>query len=696
MNITGIKLALIAAVALVAAACTDDAPKAPAPDGERAEKVRIAVILPQDASAPDWNRVLSWVRDNIRHANSVLEPEYEIYDENTADLEELAMELASREDITAIIGCHSSAATEKLARKCAVTYKPVFTYSTSAELPRAFGRRGFLWMLSESDISQSELLLVKASASGAKTVGLLAEDGIYGQTFTDWFAFQASELGMEPLVAESYSTSSGIESAFARVAEAQPEFLICAPASTDEACRIVRAYRESEFMGRLLFSDTAYSDLLISDLAYQSNNIEGIAPAPDPSGGFEVTYRALFDEAARPAEAYVYDAVMIICYASRYAAVHGLDINDAIAALLDREGGEGALWTREQMEATFASIEAGDTPALSGASGKLDFSTDNYTSVLTSTYVHWMAYEGSFISLDYDVRSGGSGMYAAWEWNKQYMQEFDPADVPELTYGPLEGNYAVVVAASEGWSNYRHQADALAFYQLLRSNGYDDDHILLIMADDLAGNPLNPEPGVLRRTEDGENLYSDVRIDYRLDELEPADLLAILSGDKADAGFAPGAGDNVLLFWSGHGEKEHLIWGEDNSVTGPELAASLSRMQQSGRFRKMLCFFETCYSGSVAEACEGIPGILMFTAANPLETSKADVYSSALNVWMTNRFTSVLLAEATANPAISLRALYSAMFHRTLGSHVCVYNVGSFGSVYENAMREFLIPFTAH
>lgn len=48
---------------------------------------------------------------------------------------------------------------------------------------------------------------------------------------------------------------------------------------------------------------------------------------------------------------------------------------------------------------------------------------------------------------------------------------------------------------STTWANYRHQADAFAMYQLLRQSGYDDDHIILIIEDNLASDPKNVYPG---------------------------------------------------------------------------------------------------------------------------------------------------------------------------------------------------------
>jgi glycosylphosphatidylinositol transamidase (GPIT) subunit GPI8 len=82
-----------------------------------------------------------------------------------------------------------------------------------------------------------------------------------------------------------------------------------------------------------------------------------------------------------------------------------------------------------------------------------------------------------------------------------------------INYPELKDNYAVLIGASEGWSNYRHQADVLGFYHYLKNHGYDDDHIILILADDIAYNERNILPGVVRREQTGINLYENVQID---------------------------------------------------------------------------------------------------------------------------------------------------------------------------------------
>ena len=50
----------------------------------------------------------------------------------------------------------------------------------------------------------------------------------------------------------------------------------------------------------------------------------------------------------------------------------------------------------------------------------------------------------------------------------------------------------------------------LQAYQVLRKGGLDDDHIVVMMADDLAQNYLNPHPGKLFNKPGGEDVYEGV------------------------------------------------------------------------------------------------------------------------------------------------------------------------------------------
>lgn len=224
--------------------------------------------------------------------------------------------------------------------------------------------------------------MAKAERYQAKRVSLLASHGIYGQTFQDRFAFQAVELGLEPVDVAGYRPEE-LPDKFRFVAkEGGGDCLICAPSTVKEACRMVELYKESGFKGRLLFSDIAYSSELVKTLGDKSNGIEGIASVPDPTTGFDMSYQVKFGEKPSLGESAVYDAVMVACYASQYATVQGVEMNEAIASLLNLEPEGKGMWTAGSMSRIFESIEHGETPPFSGASGNLDFSTDHYTFVL--------------------------------------------------------------------------------------------------------------------------------------------------------------------------------------------------------------------------------------------------------------------------------------------------------------------------
>ena len=272
------------------------------------------------------------------------------------------------------------------------------------------------------------------------------------------------------------------------------------------------------------------------------------------------------------------------------------------------------------------------------------------------------------------------------------MQEIDQNQIAPV-YPEMREKWALLVAASMGWENYRHQADVLEIYRLLKRQGYRDDHIVMIMEDDIANNSQNPELGVVRVRPDGENLYADVEIDYRLSELSPADVAAILAGERSERlpeVIAASEYDNIFVFWSGHGEYGEMLWGRNAAMKENDMRKMLESLSAKGNYRKMLWMVETCYSGSVARVSEGIPGVMFITAADENETSKADVFSNKLNVWMSNRFTSTFQDLIDKEPSISLRDLYYGLFQNTVGSHVMVYNTSFFDNLFQCSFSEFL------
>ena len=664
------------------------------------KEVRIAVVLPEKDRESIWNNALKWAAENIRKADIGVKVVYEWVDEESADLTKTGATLSEREDIRSIIGCNISANTQELAFALArkkQNIKPLFTFSTSQELPRIFGHRGFLWGLCETDISQSEIILSCLSNEnpGLKKVALLASDDIYGQTFVDWFAFQAVELNLEPVCIETYKKSDELEGCLERIIDSGADAVVCVPAAAEDVVPVQNYIDDFIYNSEswryiaLMFADKAYNKSILSGES-PVDFISGLAPASHPGSGFDVSYDAIYGRVPFAGEAQVYDAVLITVLASIWAEKHEEeDLNKAIAVLLNGTATTQGGWTAGMISKYHRQIISGETPAISGATGTLDFNSEYYTTIRSTSYAHWITYNGKMVIIDYYSRNSdghSSSPVAAWEWNKQHIQDVG-GNGHEIDYPELKDNYAVLVAASQGWKNYRHQADVLGMYHFLKGKGYDDDHIIMIMADDIAYNEKNPSQGMVCREIGGDNLYKDIQIDYKLGDLALEDLEHILTDDPSEVypvTLGSSENDNVLFFWSGHGTQQGWKWKED------DLNADFAReMFSDMRFRKMFAIVETCYSGVVAQDCTGIPGLLMMTAANPYETSKADAFDNELQAYLSNTFTSSILSWFESNPDTVIRDLYLHAFDKTNGSHVMVYNPEYYGNLYWNDMSEY-------
>ena len=103
----------------------------------------------------------------------------------------------------------------------------------------------------------------------------------------------------------------------------------------------------------------------------------------------------------------------------------------------------------------------------------------------------------------------------------------------------------------------------------------------------------------------------------------------------------------------------------------------------------MMFVLETCYSGGMGEQGEGIPGIIYLTASSPYESSRAITKDDNLGVYLTNSFTQGFLEIIDNNPDTSLRNVFLELASKISGSHVHLYNLQHYGSIYTEFMSEF-------
>lgn len=685
-------------IASIFSSCSEDSLVETMDNRECIEK-KIAVVLPsRDGMQANWKRIFTLLDHNMQvafgHYPAYVKFSYEFYDEENENLDELGNALANRDDIYAVIGGLYSENAEKLALKLVRGEKTFMTTATTEELVRAFASSGLLWAMTETDITQCEVLLSKVVNYGGKSVALIADDtNKYGKTFVDWFGFQALELGLTNKGIFNGEFEEAVNNAF----DSGADYIICVPSVIDEIRTIVEKYNRTDCKSKLLFSDIGYGSDVVERLGSYSEGIEGVCFGADPETGFDISFRTYFGVEPTVGAAQLYDAGMLLAYSAWYQHLHNdVSLTGALRSIVDGRDFNMGSWMGEDMRNVVDALSAGKSPYVRGASGWLDFDSKVYTNVLASVYYNYKVYDGHYIILDYNTADGGNrtdATLAGWNWKASQQQEF--SDGSNIQYGPLKENKALLVAASSEWKNYRHQADVLSIYQLLKEHGYSDEDIILIAEDDIANYPLNPTPGEIRVKPMGENVYKDVRIDYKLSDISPNDFINILKGKTTSATPKVIEGNentNIFIFWSGHGMPNSLVWNVYQYLRTGDLASTLCEMAEERRYRKLAFFTEACYSGSVFEKCTGNKGMIFFTAANPFETSKADMFSPEMGIWMSNRFTSTFLESVSFQSVIPLHDLYNRLFISTVGSHVMVYNAENFGNLHTSTMDEFINP----
>jgi ABC-type branched-subunit amino acid transport system substrate-binding protein len=694
----------LALFCLTISSCSDDDNNSASTKQTTIEKT-VVVILPEgDGLYEQWNNIFtlfeSCAKKGYSSQATAIKLNIEFHDEESEDLTKLANEIIDREDVYAVIGGLYSSNAHTLAAKLCPNGVSFFTFATTEELVRAYANSGNLWAMTETDITQDEVLLSKVINYGGKSVALIANgDDAYGKTFVDWFGFQADELGLEVKGIFSYDSGT-LKQESEEAAASGADYVICAPSEVDDILTVLNTFNATASAPKLLFSDMGYGTDVIQKIGTTAEGIEGIGFGADPETGFDMSYRTFFSIEPSVGAAQLYDALMLLSYSAWYQHLCGDEeptLRDALRYIVDGRDFNMGSWTGEDIRTVVDALAAGSHPYVRGASGSLDFDSKVYTNVLSTTYYCYKIYNGMYIILDYNTSNGSNrtdATLAGWNWRASQAQDFD--DSSDISYVERKSNWALLVATSKGWTNYRHQADILAIYQQLKSSGYNDDHIILIMEDDLANNASNPNKGVVQVTLNGTNMYHDVKIDYTMSRLTADDFCQILSGEKSDrlpSVIESTANDNIFVYWSGHGVSGGMCWDDaEYGLTAENFRPTLASMAAKRNYRKLLMMVEACYSGGVMEQCTGFPGMLFMTAANPNETSKADVFNQDMSIWMSNRFTSTFIEQVTANTSIAMRDLYYRLFINTIGSHVMVYNAANYGNLYTATMEEFLKP----
>ena len=646
-----------------------------------------------------------------------------------------------------------TATSEEVIRRYAVTTNGLSTND-----------KPFLWSLTASDVELTSLLMSEYAAicqtytTEQANAIVFATDNTYGKTFTDWAPFFAQNYGIEILENQTIQTADDIYTYMSELSDESDvgsafdltSASFIAVETTKMLYEIARIRRKLiiEYYGASFFpsadpfaeENDVYWPFLIkiyntffacSGLSEESldalgpdgkkmlQGYQGFSPYADPSTGFEMSYQTRFGVLPTFAECKFYDALMLAAFASCYAEhqkpVSG-DINKAIIAITSPAETTGPAWSATPMKVYLSAMEEGELMHFMGASGEISFDHDTYTAATTTTYVQWQIMDGEIYHRSYFGSTGGRTTDASAAWlflyNEQrasddFMEQVSGSGNQYFVYPQRTGQYAVLVQGSNGYINYRHQADVLSIYQSLRRGGYPDDHIILILDKDMANDAQNPERGVVRTSPSGPDLLGGTTagsgigaavIDYNNADLTAADVADILAGRQSDrlpVVVPQGEGNNVLFYWSGHGRSasrggaDEFVWRDASYGNGFSVGL-LGQTARQMKFRKLLVVAEPCYGECVIRAVEGIPGVLAMSGANSQEQSWADCWNDHAKVWMCDRFSQNLVNCLTSNPDTSFRDLFLYCAQHTLGSHARIVNAAHFGNLYTTGPTEFI------
>ena len=223
----------------------------------------------------------------------------------------------------------------------------------------------------------------------------------------------------------------------------------------------------------------------------------------------------------------------------------------------------------------------------------------------------------------------------------------------KLSFGLYEQgeNWAVLACGSNGYMNYRHQADVFHVYQSLLKRGFSKEHIILFAYDDIAYSPRNPFPGQVFNRPDGPDVYEGVSIDYSDYNVNPETYISVLKGDNKNGKLRKvlnsTENDNIFLYFVDHGIAGAIVFPDNKFLYADELEETFKFMKDKKMYKNIIFYLESCYSGSMFNNINPDLNVYSVTAASPSEQSLATycypqdyVNGQEMHTCLSNEFTS--------------------------------------------------------
>jgi len=217
-------------------------------------------------------------------------------------------------------------------------------------------------------------------------------------------------------------------------------------------------------------------------------------------------------------------------------------------------------------------------------------------------------------------------------------------------------NYAVIVATSKYFFNYRHSANALGLYRYLREVGkFPDSNIILMLADDLICDARNPFPGQVYMAEgptdfsaeiranfpsvhSKDDEYVNVEIDYKGDDVNAENFVRVLTGEHKynepnNRRLPSDSMSNVLIYMAGHGGDGFIKFNDYEEILKEELARTLRKMKKLGRYNEVLFIVDSCQSFTLCDNFDEVPH--SYCIGSSLSGQNAYAHHADINIGVT-------------------------------------------------------------
>ncbi|KAF7457432.1 Peptidase C13 family protein [Cryptosporidium felis] len=258
----------------------------------------------------------------------------------------------------------------------------------------------------------------------------------------------------------------------------------------------------------------------------------------------------------------------------------------------------------------------------------------------------------------------------------------EPSHIPIVDEFSLIGrrnqnNWAVIISTSRFWHNYRHNSNALSFYNFLKGNGLSDDRIVLMLAEGIPCNTRNSLPGGVF-SEDYNLFYNLNRqtmtiecadTDYKEDEVTVSNFIRVLTGKHNlstpnKKRLLSDENSNIFIFLTGHGGDGFLKFQDFEEMTSLELSNAIKEMKIQKRYKSILIISETCQASTLHDFLD-FENVYAIGCSSLGESSYSKHYKVELGIASIDRFTHFSLLDLKAlnknklMPIISLVGKYS-------------------------------------